>query len=136
MVRPDDGHEYYAYILCYVDDVLSIAHDAENVLKPLDKYFELKPGSLGDPDIYLGAKLWKMQLHNGVWAWAMSPTKYVSQAVNNVEKYLEEVLEGRWRLPTRADNPFAIGYSPELEESPELDPSLASFYQSQIGVLR
>ena len=56
-IRPDDGAEYYSYILCYVDDVLSISHDAEEVLQRLDKYFKLKLGFLGDPDIYLGAKL-------------------------------------------------------------------------------
>jgi hypothetical protein len=33
----------------------------------------LKPGSLGNLDIYLSAKLKKMTLPNGVEAWAMSP---------------------------------------------------------------
>ena len=28
-----DGFEYYEYILCYVDDLLAISHDAEKVLK-------------------------------------------------------------------------------------------------------
>ena len=35
-----------------------------------------------------------------------------------------------------AENPFAIGYSTELDDSPKLDPSLSSYYQSQIGILR
>eukprot|EP00804_Cyclotella_cryptica_P002919 CCRYP_013283-RA/>CCRYP_013283-RA protein AED:0.32 eAED:0.32 QI:0/-1/0/1/-1/1/1/0/188 len=96
----------------------------------------LKPGSLGDPDIYLGAKLKKMKLPNGVEAWAMSLARYVHQSVKNVEKYLEENLSARWKLPSKAENPFAIGYSPELDDSPELDPSLSSYYQSQIGILR
>ena len=135
-VRPDDGVAYYAYILCYVDDILSIAHNAEDVLRRLDKYFMLKPGSLGDPDIYLGAKLKKMTLPNGVETWAMSPARYVHQSVKNVEKYLEENMSARWKLPSKAENPFAIGYSPELDDSPELDPSLSSYYQSQIGILR
>ena len=26
-VRPDDGHQYYAYILRYADDVMTISHD-------------------------------------------------------------------------------------------------------------
>ena len=30
-VRPDDGHQYYAYILRYVDDVMAISHDTEEV---------------------------------------------------------------------------------------------------------
>ena len=136
MVRPDNGELYYAYMLNYVDDVLSIAHDAEADLKRIDKYFSLKPGSLGDPDIYLGAKIRKMRMHNGVWAWAISPTKYVHQSVKNVEKYLEENLGGRYKLPAKAENPFMMGYSPELDESPTLNPSLASYYQSQIGILR
>ena len=103
-------------------------HDAEADLKRIDKYFSLKPGSLGDPDIYLGAKIRKMRMHNGVWAWAISPTKYVHQSVKNVEKYLEENLGGRYKLPAKAENPFLMGYSPELDESPTLNPSLASYY--------
>lgn len=50
----------------------------------MDKYFKLKPDSLGDPDVYLGAELWEMQMKNGVWAWALSLTKYVHQAVKDV----------------------------------------------------
>ena len=49
--------EYYSYILCYVDDVLVVHHDVMTTLMKIDKYFKLKPSSIGDPDIYLGAKL-------------------------------------------------------------------------------
>ena len=58
------------------------------------------------------------------------------QAVRNVEKYLEENLLECWKLPSRTANPFVVSYSPELDDSPELDPSLSSYYQSQIGILR
>ena len=54
MTRPDDGFEYYAYALLYVDDILMIHHDAMSALKQIDKAFTLKPDSVGDPDIYLG----------------------------------------------------------------------------------
>ena len=30
--------------------------DTESVLSRIDKYFNLKPSSIGDPDIYLGTK--------------------------------------------------------------------------------
>ena len=59
-MKPEiDPHEdeYYSYILCYVDYVLVVHHDAMTILMKIDKYFKLKPSSIGDPDIYLGAKL-------------------------------------------------------------------------------
>ncbi len=48
-MKQPSGLEYDAYMLCYIDDVLTIAHDAEDDLKKIDKYFGLKQGSLGDP---------------------------------------------------------------------------------------
>ena len=32
-VRPDNGEEYNAYVLLFIDDVLSINHDTEDVLR-------------------------------------------------------------------------------------------------------
>ena len=138
MVRPSDGFEYYAYVLIYVDDVMVVHHDAESVLQMIDKYFLLKPSSIGEPDIYLGAKLKKMQLENGVWAWASSPARYVKEAVKNVEKYLEDLNDARWKLPTRKEiaNPFPMDYAPEMDVTPVLEPDLASWYQSLLGMLR
>ena len=54
----------------------------------MDKLFMMMKGSIGDPDIYLGARLRKVQLDNGVFAWGMSPEKYVQEAVRNVEEHL------------------------------------------------
>ena len=34
-----------------------IHHDAESVLQRMDKNFKLKPSLIGDPEIYLGARL-------------------------------------------------------------------------------
>jgi hypothetical protein len=70
MVRPDDGFQYYAYLLPYVDDCLCVHHDGEATLKELDHYFKMKEGSIVDPDFYLGAKLHKTTLPNCVEAWA------------------------------------------------------------------
>ena len=77
MVHPSDGSKYYAYVLVYIDDVMVIHHDAEAVLLRLDKYFKMKPGSIGDPNVYLGATIKKMRLANGMEAWASSRSKYV-----------------------------------------------------------
>ena len=64
---PDNKYEYYSYILYYVDDIMVIYHDSLSILKKIDKYFTFKPLSIGEPDIYLGAKLIKMTITNGVW---------------------------------------------------------------------
>ena len=77
MVRPDDGFNYHADILIYVDDVMVIHHDTESVLRRIDKCFKLNTSSIGDPEIYLRVKLKKMILENGVWSWANSPARYV-----------------------------------------------------------
>ena len=133
----DDGDKmYWSYVLCYVDDILCIHHDPLSVMTRLDKYFKFKPGSISEPNIYLGTKLKKMTLENGVECWASSPSKYVEEAVRNVEKYLKDLDSDRWKLPKRAENPFAMACEPELDTSPELSPDLASFYMSEIGVLR
>ncbi len=35
-------------------------------------------------------KLRQTQLPNGVWAWALSPSKHVNQAVKNCEMHLKD----------------------------------------------
>jgi hypothetical protein len=106
------------------------------VLGKINKYLPLKPDSVGDPDIYLGAKLRQTRLSNGVTAWALSPSKYVNQAVRNCETHLKDHYDGHYSLPKRADNPFSMSYEPELDDSTPLDPDTASYFQSIIGVMR
>ena len=81
-IRPEYQVQYYFYLLCFVDDNLCIHHNADNMLQQLHKPFPLKLG-FGNPDMYLGAKLHKTQLHNCEWEWAISPVKYVCEAVRN-----------------------------------------------------
>ena len=134
MVHPEDIFKYYAYMLLYVDDCLAIHHDAEMALTELDNYFAMKKGSIGDPDIYLGAKLRAVELSNGVKAWSMNPAKYVKEAVENVKEYLDKHFHGR-KLAKRATAPWPPGYNAELDATPELSLDMASYYQSQVGVL-
>ena len=51
MVRPDDGFEYFAHVLIYVDDVMVIHHEAESVLRQIYNYFKLMTSSIGNCDI-------------------------------------------------------------------------------------
>ena len=70
--RPSDGHDYYTYTLCYIDNILVVHHDGMEALRGIGKLFKTKKVSVGDPGYYLDAKLRKMRLANGVKAWGMS----------------------------------------------------------------
>jgi hypothetical protein len=107
-----------------------------SVLNLINGYMPLKPSLVGDPDIYLGAKLKMTQLENRIWAWGLSPSKYVAQAVKNFPKHLTDKLNNCFRLPQWADNPFSYNCCPELDLSDPLDPECSSFYQHLIGVMR
>ena len=50
----------------------------------------MKSVSIGDPNIYLGAKLKKVVLENVVESCATSTSKYVQEAVSNSEADLYE----------------------------------------------
>jgi hypothetical protein len=101
----------------------------------LDEYFKMKEGSIQVLILYLGAKLKKTVLPNGVIAWGTNSSKYVQSAVHNVKEY-PEALPGDQKLLKKASGPFAGVYKPELDESPELDSIRANLYQSQIWILR
>ena len=62
-----DGTPYYEYFLLYTDDFLVISDNAENILRgEIRKSFKLKDKSIGDPGQYLGGKLCKVKLENGI----------------------------------------------------------------------
>jgi hypothetical protein len=83
--RPDDGVLYWAYILIYVDDILCVHHDPGSPLAKMDEYFKMKEGSIQVTTFYLGSKLKKTVLPNGMVAWGMSSSKYMQYAVQNVK---------------------------------------------------
>ena len=66
MIRSEDEYNYDAYVLIYVDDVMVIRRGSDNVLRRIDNYFNINPSSIGDPHVYLGAKLKKNRLQNRV----------------------------------------------------------------------
>ncbi len=134
------GTEYYEYLLLYSDGALCISENAEAVLRTaISQYFPLKEKSIGPPKVYLGGHVRKVQLENGVECWAFGSSQYVKSAVTYVEAYLTKqtkLLNSKWKLPTKAETPMQTSYRPELDVSPELEPTEAAYYQSLIGVLR
>jgi len=131
-VKPN-GFEYYEYVLCYVDDVLSISGDAMATMKEIQTVFKLKDDKIEEPTDYLGAVLGKMTLGDGRECWSMSSEKYCKAAVKNIE---EKLAKSGKRLPTRCGTPLKHGYKPELDTSPELKADGLQYYQELIGVLR
>ena len=131
--KSSHGREYYEYILLYVDDCLCVSEYPRESLDKLNKYFPLKKNSIGEPRIYLGAKLSQVDLPNGVSAWALSTSQYIQEAAKNVEAHLNR--KGLL-LRKGTNSPLSNGYRPECDASPELDLEDASYYSSLIGMLR
>ncbi len=63
--------KYYSYLLICVNNILCIPENPKPLITQINKYFQLKPESVGESDVYLGAKLKLVQLDNGLWAWGM-----------------------------------------------------------------
>eukprot|EP00980_Cylindrotheca_fusiformis_P002746 scaffold640_cov69-Cylindrotheca_fusiformis.AAC.1 len=87
-----DGTKYWEYVLLYTDDALAIVgENAEHILRhEIGRYFEFKAESVGPPEIYLGGRLRKVVLENGVNAWAFGLSQYVQASVANVKQYIEK----------------------------------------------
>ena len=69
-----DGSKYYEYIMCYVNDILSVSLDAKSILQSLRGQFKLKGDKMEPPDMYLGTQLGTMQVE-GNDGWFMSSEK-------------------------------------------------------------
>ncbi len=117
MTRPEDNVRCYAYIQCYVDDIMCIHHYPMSDMNEINGYLPLKPSSVVDPDIYLSNKLKQTRLPNGVMAWGLILSKYVVQAVKNCQLHLTENLNRKHSIPARADNPFPVDYDPSTDLS-------------------
>ena len=53
-----------------------------------------------------------------------------------MEEYLSNRDDLNWKLPTKAETPLQTSYRPELDVSPELQPTDAAYYMFLIGMLR
>ena len=135
--RRTDGSEYYEILLSYVDDILCVSEDPKKTIKAIGDEYEIKEGSEGRPDTFLGAQIYRHHLPNGTYAWAMSSEKYIKNAINTVETLLDEDEGGvRYHLKTTAKTPFPTSYKPELDLTKELGPAMMSRYRQLIGILR
>ena len=101
-------NDHYEMVLVYVDDILIFNRDPKLVMDELGNQYELKPESVKQLDIYLGANLDKVQLPDGRSEWSMSPRTYVKNAIKIVENLLAEDGD-ETGMRSSARNPFPPG---------------------------
>ena len=58
------------------------------------------------------------------------------EAVRNCKAHLVANYIDRFRLPKRADNPFKVGYVPELGMSQKLEQDAVLYFKTIIGVFK
>ena len=113
-----NGHKYYEMILCYVDNVISISEKPMRAIEGIQSIFKLKGDKAEIPDMYLGARIEKVETASGTKCWTMTSEKYVKTAVTNVELKL---AEDKQRLPSNCKTPFSTDYHPSNDTTQELD---------------
>ena len=132
-----NGDKIYEYVISYVDDLVFQGIDPKGFMDSLGQRFTLKPGSIKEPDTYLGVDVKKFRIPNSddpdKVRWAFESTSYVKKAVADLEKELEEA---DLKLLPNAKTPLGSGYRPELDLSPELGSKQLNYYQGLVGVLR
>ena len=106
------------------------------IMKKINKFFLLKPDSVGDPNMYLRAKIKYHKTPNGVWSWTMIPSKYVCEVCKNCKDHLSNNFDDKYKLPNQSPNRFFMVYEAELDTSTIFDPEEASYFQSIIGLMR
>ena len=135
-VKPNGDH-VYEYVISYVDDLIFQGIDPKGFMDALGQRFTLKPGSIKEPDSYLGVDVKKFRIPDSddpdKVRWAFESTSYVKKAISDLER---ELGEADLRLLPNAKTPLASGYRPELDLSPELGSKQLNYYQGLIGVLR
>ena len=138
--RKSNGDAYYAYLIVYVDDLLSIDVDPDATIRQIGETFRIKEGSVGFPDMYLGANIrkWKAQNVAGedVDCVAMGPNSYIKEAVRVVEERMKEYGLS-FASKRYHSTPFtSASYRPELDSTDFCEPSMIGFYQNLMGILR
>ena len=136
------GEQYWAYVVCYVDDILCIDHDPTVPMNMLGNIYRMKEGSVGKPTMYLGANIreWTVQDADGAETncFAMGSHGHVKEAIRIVESLMTQhnLSYSSSRHQGRDALFSSSAYRPELDSSPYLDDDLVTVYQNLMGILQ
>lgn len=134
MSKQNDGSEYYEYVLFYVEYVLEISDNAEQIIqKDIGRFIQFKKKFIGVLTQYLVRKFWKVNLKNGTNAWAFGSNQYVWEAAKNVESYLKTKERG---LFNKIQTPLSPGYCLETDITLEIPLTEISYFHSLIRMLQ
>ena len=129
-----DGTKYYTYICIYVDDILICSENPKKYMDQLGTAFLLKPGSVDEPKVYLGADFRKKKLHNGSDIWITGANSYLKEAIKVFSGVMKK---SGMKVYGSAKTPFSNQtYRPELDLSPFCSDEQIHLYQQLIGMLR
>ena len=135
--KKPNGDHIYEYVISYVDDLVFQGINPKVFMDALGKRFTLKPGSIKEPDTYLGANVKKFRIPNSddpdKVRWAFESSSYVAKAIKDIER---ELAEADMKLMPNVKTPLGSGYRPELDLSPELGSKQLNYFQGLIGILR
>ncbi|KAI2504205.1 Reverse transcriptase (RNA-dependent DNA polymerase) [Fragilaria crotonensis] len=105
-----DGDKVYEYVISYVDDLIFQGINPKEFMGSLGQRFTLKPGSIKEPDTYLGVDVKKFRIPNSddpdKVRWSFESTSYVKKAITDLEQELGEAdlrLLPSAKTPCRAD---------------------------------
>jgi hypothetical protein len=134
------GNEYYAYIVCFVDDILCLHKNPDIYLNQLGRDFRFKsPPEV--PTMYLGADISKYEYAKSdggkATCWAMGSDSHLRKALQVVESRM--MMDGVRFRPTNktSEHPFSTSkYRPELDFTEYCNDEQTQLFQSLIGILR
>eukprot|EP00957_Ditylum_brightwellii_P179317 13661038-Ditylum_brightwellii.AAC.1 len=86
-------------------------------MKTLAQLYELKDGSVGEPDQYLGANIDKFQLPSKNEVWNMNSCEYCTAAY---KKVIEILAKEEKKLKARNDCPYPFSYKSEGDMTEKL----------------
>lgn len=129
-----NGDKYYTYICIYVDDILICSEKPKTHMDLLGTAFFLKPESIKEPDVYLGADVRKKSTADAKTIWITGSNSYLKEALRITNDILKK---SGMRVSGSAKCPYSNqAYRPEMDLSPLCDDDQIQTYQQLIGMLR
>ena len=120
-----DKDDHYEYIGVYVDDLLIVSKNPQDIIDQLTKVHSFKLKGTGPIQCHLGCDFFRDE--DGVLCYA--PRKYIEKVLDNYER-----IYGC--KPRQVTSPLVKGDHPELDTSELLEIDDMKIYQSLIGSLQ